>query len=60
MAHSLRLRVVAEGVENDAQLDFLREHGCDEMQGYHFSRPLPEDEFVRLMQEELALSRASV
>lgn len=41
MAHHLNIRVVAEGVETEAQLTFLREHGCDEYQGYLFSRPLP-------------------
>jgi diguanylate cyclase (GGDEF)-like protein/PAS domain S-box-containing protein len=54
MAHSLRLKVVAEGVETEAQLGFLREHGCDEMQGYYFSKPLPEDEFLRLLQNSVA------
>jgi len=44
MAHQLNIRVVAEGVETEAQLAFLREHGCDEYQGYYFSRPLPADE----------------
>ncbi|MEO1659604.1 MAG: EAL domain-containing protein [Pseudomonadota bacterium] len=39
MAHALNLTVTAEGVENEAQADFLREHGCDELQGYLYSRP---------------------
>ena len=40
MAHALRLRVVAEGVETAAQLDFLHQHGCDEIQGFHFAYPM--------------------
>jgi len=40
MAHSLGLKVVAEGVENQSQLQFLRDHGCDEVQGYLISRPI--------------------
>ncbi len=52
MTHNLRLKVVAEGVETAAQLDFLREHGCDEMQGYYFSRPLAEDAFLGLVQAQ--------
>ena len=40
MAKSLRLRVIAEGVENEAQMSFLRTHQCDEIQGYYFSKPL--------------------
>ncbi|MCC6196516.1 MAG: EAL domain-containing protein [Burkholderiales bacterium] len=46
MARSLRIRVVAEGVETREQLDFLRAHECDECQGYYFSRPLPAAEFA--------------
>ena len=41
MAHSLNLKCIAEGVETKEQQDYLRHHGCDEMQGYLASRPLP-------------------
>ena len=51
MAHSLRLKVVAEGVETREQLDFLCERGCDAMQGYFFSKPLPAEEIPRLLQQ---------
>ncbi len=49
LGHALGHRVVAEGVETEAQLDFLRGHGCDEVQGYLFSRPVPGGDFVGLL-----------
>jgi EAL domain-containing protein (putative c-di-GMP-specific phosphodiesterase class I) len=49
LGHRLDLRVIAEGVETLAELDFLRMRGCDEIQGYYFSRPLPADEFERFI-----------
>jgi diguanylate cyclase (GGDEF)-like protein len=44
MARSLNLKVIAEGVENEAQMSFLRAHECDEIQGYYFSKPLAVDQ----------------
>ncbi len=49
LARSLRLKVVAEGVERAAQLDFLRMHGCDEIQGYLVSRPLAPEDFAKVL-----------
>lgn len=49
LAHNLGLQVTAEGVEVQAQLDFLRQHGCDYVQGYYFSRPMPEPVFQTFM-----------
>ena len=49
MAHSLGLSVVAEGVELESHLDILRDYGCDEVQGYLISRPLPANAFARLL-----------
>ena len=49
MARSLNLTVLAEGVETEAQASFLRGRRCDAMQGYLFSRPLPPDEFIKLL-----------
>ena len=49
LAHGLRLKVVAEGVEHRRQLDFLRHHQCDEVQGYLFGKPMPSDAFTTWM-----------
>jgi diguanylate cyclase (GGDEF)-like protein/PAS domain S-box-containing protein len=49
MARNLKLRVVAEGVETLEELSFLRAHQCDEAQGYYFSRPVPPEEFAKLL-----------
>jgi diguanylate cyclase (GGDEF)-like protein/PAS domain S-box-containing protein len=49
MARSLRLRVVAEGVESALQVEFLRSRGCEEMQGFFFSGPLPAQDFADLV-----------
>jgi EAL domain-containing protein (putative c-di-GMP-specific phosphodiesterase class I) len=49
LGHSLRLKVVAEGVEHQQQLDFLRSRNCDEYQGYLFSKPIPAAAFEGLM-----------
>jgi EAL domain-containing protein (putative c-di-GMP-specific phosphodiesterase class I) len=52
LANSLRLNVIAEGVETEPQLAFLREHECPEMQGYLFSRPVTAEEFGALLERE--------
>ena len=54
MAHCLRLKVIAEGVETREQLDFLRIHGCDEVQGYFLSRPLPAAELSEKFRQSVA------
>ncbi len=56
MARNLKVSVVAEGVETRAQCDFLRANGCDGLQGYLFSKPLPADEFTVLLQSGKTLT----
>ena len=56
IARSLRLNVIAEGVETEEQLDYLRRHDCDHMQGYFFSRPLPANECAALIRSGRAIS----
>jgi len=53
MGRSLHMRVVAEGVEAEDQLEFLTEHGCSEAQGHHFSRPLPAADFAAWIRTRL-------
>lgn len=53
MAHNLHLQVIAEGVETEFQVDFLRAHHCDEMQGYFGSPPLPKAGILHLLQEKV-------
>jgi diguanylate cyclase (GGDEF)-like protein len=51
LAHSLKLKVIAEGVESEQQLEFLRELGCDQYQGFHFSPPLAPKEFAKWLKQ---------
>jgi diguanylate cyclase (GGDEF)-like protein/PAS domain S-box-containing protein len=50
MGQSLKLRVIAEGVETHEELAFLQAHNCEEAQGYYFSRPVPAEKFARLLE----------
>ncbi len=60
LAHSLKLKVIAEGVETIGQLTFLRDHACDRLQGYLFSRPMPAANFDRFIRSKDALQFAHV
>ncbi|MGF6775761.1 sensor domain-containing protein [Paraburkholderia sp. GAS334] len=55
LAHSLDLQVLAEGVETSAQLDFLRERACDEMQGFYFAKPMPHESIPALLRHGAAV-----
>ena len=55
LAHSLKLKVVAEGVETEGQLNFLRYHGCDEIQGYYFAKPVTADLCAAMLQGDRRL-----
>lgn len=50
LAHNLGLKVVAEGVEDRATMNLLNEYGCDEAQGYYFSRPVPGDHLLHWLE----------
>jgi EAL domain-containing protein (putative c-di-GMP-specific phosphodiesterase class I) len=54
MGHSLGLIVVAEGVENHEQAEFLRRHGCDEIQGFWLARPMPSDQLRAFLHQHAA------
>jgi diguanylate cyclase (GGDEF)-like protein len=57
LARALDLKVIAEGVETAGQCAFLRKHGCDEIQGYYFSRPVPAEAFAEMLRSGKRLAR---
>ncbi|MGA8148729.1 MAG: EAL domain-containing protein [Gallionellaceae bacterium] len=59
LAHNMRMKVIAEGVETEAQLAFLLRNNCDEMQGYYYSKPLPVEACTALLKEGRLLSLAA-
>ncbi|KPV44564.1 sensor domain-containing protein [Alicyclobacillus ferrooxydans] len=56
MAHDLGLRVIVEGVETREQVEILRDYGCDEIQGYYYSRPVPPEEFETLLRQGVTMA----
>lgn len=60
LAHALNLKVVAEGVEEEAELNVLREHGCEFVQGYYFSKPLSVEDFTtNILNQSLTITSSS-
>jgi len=59
LAHAFDMTTVAEGVETQAQLEYLIKEGCDESQGYLHSRPVPKEEFERLLSHSSSESQNS-
>jgi len=55
LAHNLKLKVIAEGVETQKQLELLAANGCDEIQGYYFSVPTTAEECAKMMRENRSL-----
>ena len=54
LGHALHLKVIAEGVETDAQVRFLRRHGCDEVQGFFYGEPVPPEAHAKLLAQSQA------
>lgn len=59
MGNSMNLQVLAEGVETEEQLEFLKNNNCDEVQGYYFSRPLPTERMIEFLQEQYSAGNSS-
>jgi len=58
LAHALNLEVVAEGVEEEAELKVLREQGCEYVQGYYFSKPLSVEDFTKLIDDSVSVNKS--
>ena len=56
LAHNLKLKVIAEGVETEGQMNYLRRRRCDEMQGYFFSRPVPAEQIATMLRDRKTLA----
>ncbi|PMB17349.1 diguanylate cyclase, partial [Fischerella thermalis CCMEE 5198] len=59
MGHNLNLQVVAEGVETELELEFLRQYNCDAMQGFLFSRPVAAVEFQKILSRSAEIKQIS-